>query len=335
MHSVISLQDGPFVARLRERGHDVLVIETGRRLSMLQGAARMRRALRADPPRVLHANGVKAALVSALATPATGIPVVWVKHDFYWDGWLAALIGWRSHEVVAVSEAVTRTFGRRRARVRVVHNGIPPIDRDRESSRRLVRELVGGDHPVVLVVGRFHPAKGQIELVEAAPRVLERLPDTRFLLLGDEDQYRADYRSGVQRRILELGLGETVLLHRHHPDAPAVMAGADLVAVPSVPDESGMGREGFGLVGVEAMAVGTPVVGYDGGALPEVLGECAVLVPERDRTALADAIVAVLDDAGRRERLARCGRALIAERYAIDATVAAMSARYAEAASRS
>src|SRR5439155_19707616 len=122
----------------------------------------------------------------------------------------------------------------------------------------------------------------------------------------------------VRNRIDELGLRDRVLVRGHHPDAPAVMAGCDLVAMPSVPDERGMGREGFGLVGLEAMAVGTPVVGYADGALPEVIGDCAELVPEGDREALAGAIVTLLDDPGRRERMAECGRSLTRERYGLD-----------------
>jgi glycosyltransferase involved in cell wall biosynthesis len=336
VHRVISLQDGPFVARLRERGLDVDVVETGARLSMLPSALRVRRLLRRDPPAVVHANGVKAALVTALAAPGTGIPMIWVKHDFSWDGPLASLVARRSDQVVGVSAAVTESFrGRVRERVRVVHNGVPPIDRDRAAGRELVRELIGAGGDVVVLVGRFHPAKGQIELVEAAPRVLERRPGTRFLLLGGEDPYQLDYARRVRERIGELGLGDSVLVRGHHDDAAGVMAGCDLVAMPSVPDERGMGREGFGLVGLEAMAVGTPVVGYAGGALPEVLGNCAELVAESNRDALADAIARLLDDPDRREELAARGRALTRDRFGIDATVAGMKERYAEAASRS
>ncbi|MEA2367413.1 MAG: hypothetical protein QOH38_131 [Thermoleophilaceae bacterium] len=336
VHGIVSLQDGPFVERLRASGHDVAVIETGPRLSMLASALRMRRLLRRSPPALIHANGMKAALVAALATPKTGIPIVWVKHDFSWDGPLARAVAWRCDQVVGVSAAVTATFGGRlRERVRVVHNGIPPIERDREAARALVVDLAGGAGEVVVLVGRFHPAKGQIELVEAAPRVLERRPGTRFLLLGGDDPYQLDYARAVRRRIEELGLGESVLLPGHHADAPGVMAGCDVVAMPSMPDERGMGREGFGLVGLEAMAVGTPVVGYAGGAMPEVLGDHAALVPEGDRTALADAIAGLLDDPARRAEVGARARAYARERFSIGATVAGMRERYAEAVSGS
>ena len=332
VHGVVSLQDGPFVPRLRASGFEVEVVETGPRLSMLASALRVRRLINRDPPAVIHANGVKAALVAALARPRA--PVLWVKHDFSWDGPLAALVARRCARVVGVSAAVTETFrAGLRGRVRVVHNGIPSIERDRSMGRDAVETLIGGGGPVVILVGRIHPAKGQIELVEAAPRVLERRPDTRFLLLGSEDPYQPGYAWRVRERIAELGLTRTVLTRAHQPDAPGVMAGCEVAVMPSVPDERGMGREGFGLVGLEAMAVGTPVIGYDGGALPEVLGDCALLVPEGDRAALADAIAGLLGDPDRRERMADCGRTLARERFTIDSTIAGMRDCYVEVAS--
>jgi glycosyltransferase involved in cell wall biosynthesis len=336
LRSVISLQAGPFVDRLRSRGLTVEIVETGPRLSMLPAALRVRRLLRRQRPAVIHANGVKAALVATMATRATRMPVVWVKHDFSWDGWLGRRIGRRCDQVVGVSAAVTRTFGDSdRFRVRVIHNGIPPLKVDRETGRRLVRQLLGAEpEAVVVLVGRLHPAKGQTELVEAAPRVLERQPGARFLLLGGEDPYQLAYARRVRERIGQLGLEAAFAIRGHHEDAPAVMSGSDLVAMPSGPDERGMGREGFGLVGIEAMAVGTPVVGYADGALPEVLGDRAELVPAGDREALADSIVALLDDPSRREQLGARGRAMVRERYSIDATAAGMRERYAEAASR-
>jgi glycosyltransferase involved in cell wall biosynthesis len=222
---------------------------------MLPAALRLRRLLRAQRPAVVHANGVKAALVCALAAPGTGVPVVWVKHDFSWDGALARTLAARCTLVVGVSEAVTATFrGRARERVRVVHNGTPPLERDRAAGRELVRSLAGGAGEVVVLVGRLHPAKGQLELVEAAPRVLERHPSARLLLLGGDDPYQLAYGSTVRERIAQLGLDHAVRVRGHQPDAPGVMAGADLVALPSVPDERGMGREGFGLVGMRERA---------------------------------------------------------------------------------
>ena len=332
----LSLQEGPFVERLRERGIPVDVVDTGARLSMLPAALRVRRVLRRQGPAVIHANGVKAALVTALA--GSGIPIVWIKHDFSWDGPLATFIASRCQQVVGVSAAVTETFGpRQRRKVHVVHNGIPPIAADRAAGRELVRELLDGADPddAVILVGRLHPAKGHIELVEAVPRVLERRPQTRFLLLGGEDPYQLPYARRVRERVTELGTDHAVAFQPHHEDAPTVIAGCAVAVMPSVPDERGMGREGFGLVGLEAMAVGTPVVAYAAGALPEVLGDCAEMVPEGDRAGLADTVVRLLDDPQRREELVACGTEMMRTRFSLESTVAGMVERYRDAASSS
>lgn len=106
------------------------------------------------------------------------------------------------------------------------------------------------------------------------------------------------------------------------------------MAAPSKQERRSGWTEGFGLAVAEAMRVGTPVVAYDNGSLPEVLGDCGVIVPEGDKMALADAVLSVLSDPGRSARLAACGRDRSA-RYTLEASVAAMRARYRESSSRS
>jgi glycosyltransferase involved in cell wall biosynthesis len=332
--AVVSLEDGPFVTRLRALGHDVEVVPTPARLGILPAAWRLRRALLRRRPQLVHANGVKAALVAVLATPGTGIPVIWVKHDFSWDGPLARVVAWRCALVVAVSGAAAATFGRRlRGRVRVVPNGIPDYARD-SGGRRAVAELVAAaDAPVVALVGRLHRAKGQLELVEAAPTVLARRPDARFLLLGADDPNQPGYARAVRSRIAELGVGAAFTLAGHRDDPIRVMSGCDMVVLPSVADERGGGREACPFALLEAMSVEAPVVAYAVGGIPEVLGDCGRLVPEGDRAALADAIVALLAREGERERAAACARARVRERHSLERAVDAMRRAYLEVAS--
>ena len=332
---IVSLQDGPFVQRLRELGHDVEVVPTGPRLDMLASAVRLRRVLARRRPGVVHANGVKAAAVAALATAGTRLPVIWLKHDFSWDGPLARLVAAGCRQVVAVSAAVTTTFGARlRRRVRVVPNGLPDYEVDREAGRALVARLLDApaEAPMGVLVGRLHPAKGQIELIEALPRVLDRRPDARCALVGGDDPYQAAYAETVRRRAGELGLESAVTFLGHRDDALTLVSGCDVAVTPSVADERGFGKESFSFAVVEALAVGTPVVAYADGALPEVLGECAELVPPGDRVALAESIVRVLEDEDLRGRLVECGSARVRERYRLSSMVESMKRCYRETA---
>jgi glycosyltransferase involved in cell wall biosynthesis len=335
VRGVICLEDGPFVGRLGDLGIPVEVVPTPARLGILAASRRLGHAVRRQDPAVVHANGIKAALVAVLATRTVGLPIVWVKHDFSWDGPLARAIARRCHAVIGVSSAVVASLGPRLMdRVRVVPNGIPDTAIDRSGARALVRGLTGWPEEltVVAMLGRLDPVKGQRELVEAAPAVLARRPDTRFLIVGDPDRYQPEYAESLQRRIGELGLDGVVTVHAAREDALMVLAGSDLVATPTLPDARGRPREGFGLVGVESMSVGTPVVGYATGAIPEILGPCATLVAPGDRVGLAQAILAVLEDGQLQSRLRACGRQRFNDRYRLPAMVQAMKECYREAA---
>jgi glycosyltransferase involved in cell wall biosynthesis len=331
---VVCLQDGPIVARLRDREVPTVVLETGAGpLAITRSAVRLRRLLRRERPAVVHANGVKAALVSALATPGTGIPVVWVKHDFSWDGTLARLVARGCKAVVGVSQAVVETF-EPSDKIFVVHNGLPATKPDREAGRRRLEEVLGvdGAAKVVALVGRIDPVKGQRELLAVLPDLLQRVPEIRVAFVGAESPTHAGHAAELRTTVASDGLGDAVSFLGFRDDVLELISGCDALAVPTVSDERGFGREGFGFVGLEAFAAGTPVVGYDDGALREVLGECALLVPPGDRAALADALVRVLDDASLRESLTRCGRERVATSFSVEAMVEAMKKRYRAAA---
>jgi glycosyltransferase involved in cell wall biosynthesis len=336
VNGVVALADGPFVERMRELGARVDVVPTPARFGMLPAALALRRVLLARRPAVVHANGVKAALMAGLATLGTGIPVLWLKHDFSWDGPLARLVASRCAAVVAVSGAITTVFGPRLSRkVSVVPNGIPDLWRERGPGRALLRAELGAppDAPVVVLVGRVDRAKGQLELVEAAPRVLAAAPEARFALIGGESVAEPDYARGVWSRVEELGLGQAVTWLGHRDDALDLVAGADLLAIPSVPDARGAGREACPYALLEAMSLGTAVAAYADGGIPEVVGEQGRLVAPGDRAALADAIVELIGEPALRERLARGARERVLERNRVDSMAAAMKARYAELAS--
>lgn len=336
---VVVLEDGPFVRRLRELGYSVEVVPTGRRLGIFPAAARLRRVLRRLGPTVIHANGVKAALTCVVATTAWRVPIVWLKGDLAFDGPLGRWIARRCAQVVGVSRTTVEVFdGMNADRIHVVHNGIPDFEVDREEGRRLVLELLGcrPDSSVVVLSGRITPGKGQLELAEAAPAVASRHPGVQFALLGGEDSFSAGHEQVVRERLGQLGIAGIFhfLGNRPAEEASRIVSGADLLVAPSIREPGGRWAEGFGLVGVEALAVGTPVVAYDSGSLREVLAPCARIVPEGDREALAEAIVHVLEDPDERQRIVDCGRRRVAENFSVERAVRGLTERYEAALPR-
>ena len=154
--------------------------------------------------------------------------------------------------------------------------------------------------PTVVFLGRIdEQRKGLAVLLEALPELVRLVPDVRLLVAGpgDADDVREAVPSSLRDRVELLGLVS-------EQDKPRVFASGDVYCAPNTHGES------FGIVLVEAMAAGTPVVASDLEAFRRVLrdGEAGVLVPVRDAGALAAALGALLLDAPRRERLAAAGR---------------------------
>jgi glycosyltransferase involved in cell wall biosynthesis len=332
--AVVSLQEGPFVDALRAQGQDVVVVPTSPRLPGIVRSARVvRRLLRTDPPDLVHANGVKAALVAVLATFGTCTPVVWVKHDLSFDRSLARPLALFCRLVVAKSQAAGRVFkGRLRRRVRVVLYGLPPVIADRDAGRRLVLETLAAppEARVVALIGRLYPMKGQHELLELVPELVRAVPDLRVAFVGQDDPSEPAYAAGLRQRASALDLDGTVTFVGRLEQAPLFSAGCDVLATPSVPAERG-NTESFSLVALEAMSVGTPVVGYAEGGLPEAVGPCGLLVRTGDRRALLEALVRVVRDGEVRARLAACGQRRASTEFGVERMLRELEACYLEA----
>jgi L-malate glycosyltransferase len=157
-----------------------------------------------------------------------------------------------------------------------------------------------------LAIGRVSPNKG-LESTIAALAVARAHgdPDATLRLIGKPAT--DSYVAALQRYVAELGLGASVQFAGHASDATvaSAYAGADVLVVTSE-------HEGFCVPVVEAMAAGLPVVAFDQGAVPEVLGGAGVLVSDKDPYALAAAIAALLRDAPRRDALIAAGRRRLA-----------------------
>jgi glycosyltransferase involved in cell wall biosynthesis len=334
--TVVCLDEGPLADELRSLGLPVEVIASGTGAGdILAAARRLRQSLARSGSAVVHANGVKAALVAVTATAGTGIPVVWIKHDVARDGWQAQLIASRCARIIGVSTFVTTIFrGRTRRKVEVLHPQIPSPDVDRAQARRLVLDAFGPDEPeaVVALVGRLDPFKGQADLIACAPAVLEAAPRTRFLLVGADDPAHLGTGKALRRSVVEGGLEHAVRFTGHRTDAAALIAGSDLVVIAGGANPRGIGQEGFPLVGLEALALGTAVVGYAHGGLPEQVGECGALVPSGDRRALTDTLVRLVSDTTARERLARCGQQRFRSHFELSTLPQELAERYRLAA---
>ena len=344
------LSDGPLVDRLEAVGVPVDVLAVARdvvtasryglsgggALRRLRGVARTQvalwRALRRADVDVVHTTSLKAHLLATVPALAARRRVVWYAHDRVapdYLPWPAVLlvraVGRLPRAVIANSRATAATLGR----AAVV--AYPGLDPDQAIAPSLPVPPRAGA-PVVGIVGRVSPTKGQLELVRAAPRVLERHPGARFRVVGGPMFGAADHLARVRAEAERLGVAERFAWPGTVPDTRAELdAMAVCVHASPVP-------EPFGQVVVEALARGVPVVATDAGGVPEIVGRgphaLGALVPPGDVAALADAIVAVLDDLPAAARRADRARRVVAERFGVAGTARVVSAAWRDAARR-
>jgi glycosyltransferase involved in cell wall biosynthesis len=225
--------------------------------------------------------------------------------------WFSRRMGWQlrltqrraalaAARVIAVSECTRRDLVERYRipadRIRVIHNGVDhgrfrPAEIDAEA----VARRFGVRYPFILCVGSLMPWRNAPRLLRAAARL-----EMGLLFVG-RDIWGTD---PTARLAAEHGWDWARFAgYVSDQDLPALYAAARVFAYPSL-------YEGFGIPPLEAMACGTPVVASTAGALPEVLGDAALLVDPYDEAGLTDALRAAADDDGslRRRGLERAKR---------------------------
>ncbi|HWW16455.1 MAG TPA: glycosyltransferase family 4 protein [Candidatus Dormibacteraeota bacterium] len=205
--------------------------------------------------------------------------------------------------VVVCSEYLRNTFAAKSsalaAKTTVVLNG---VNTDLFFPQEELREP-----KTIFFVGRLHPEKGVLELVQAYARVLKVHPDAK-LLIGGSTGFGTHAPTAYVREVEALAASIvkthpgsvqfTGYLH-HDRDLPVWFQRATLFACPSI------FQEPFGLVNAEAMACATPVVGSRRGGIPEVLGDTGLLIDPEDVEGLADAMCTLLGDPEYARKLGR------------------------------
>jgi glycosyltransferase involved in cell wall biosynthesis len=258
------------------------------------------RALGAD---IVHVN-TSALVVAAILFPRRGIRVLWHIHEIV-KGRSPVALALRvaplvaADRVVAVSEATLANLQprARRARARVIHNGLP--------DEPVVPAALGLPTPVVAFVGRLNHWKGYGVFVDAATIVIADGARASFIVAGGPppgDGWRVE---DLRDRLERSGAGEGIRYLGERPDGAAILAAADIVVVPStLPDP-------FPTVVLEAMRAARPVIASAHGGAPEMIvdGVTGLLVPPDDATALAAAVHRLLGDAPAREAMGRAARA--------------------------
>lgn len=344
----VQVHVGDLARRLIDRGHDVVVLApsgspasepwvtvVGRSFRFryagtvapicpsLSSRRRVRAALRGFEPDLVHVHEPFTPSASMFAALASSVPVVATFHAYLERSVLqravrplASVISRSISIGIAVSNAAAEFAGRvTDLPMRIIPNG---VETERFRAAAAPRR---GTANTIAWVGRLDPQKGFPVFLEAFSRMAPHRPDLRAVIAGAGTDTSALDRldADVRGRLSLLGAVP-------NSDLPPVLHGADVFAAPAT------GQESFGIVLVEAMAAGVPVVASDIAGYREVVraGESGLLVPPGDAAALAVALGKVLDDRALADHLSAGGSAR-AEDFSWDSVLPRVEDAYAEA----
>jgi glycosyltransferase involved in cell wall biosynthesis len=316
-------------------GVEMIHVEMGQPIRPFRDAralAALARVVREWRPDLIHVHGSKAGVLGRLARIAKpSVPLAFTPHQYAFVNYFAkprARLAYLMIEramaplatmVICVCEDERDNAARVGSgkRAVVVHNGIDFTPAARPDPRLLALRERG---PVITAVAELHPRKGLLTLLEAFGDVLGDHPDATLVIAGEGSQ-----RAALLREAAALGIAESVRSLGLVGDVPGVLAGTDVYV-------NAAWAEAFPYSVIEAMAAELPIVATDVGGTREAIedGVTGRLVAPFDAGGLAGAILDLLSDRERAERMAAAARARMQERFTFSRMIAGTLEAYAE-----
>lgn len=291
-------------------GTDITYLERGKFDPMtLPAMLRIADQKRID---ILHLHGYGATTFGRMVGAMRGIPTIVHEHaNLTRTPWFQKVADKALEPFTDIALAVSQSTadfvtGARlipERKTRVVYLGVPleEFSRDRSpaevASARAELGIAPGEFAVGTVT-RLHDSKGNNFLVEAAARVVQERPATRFFLVGE-----GPLLPDLEAQARALNLGDRFVFAGFRRDVAATLSAFDLSVFPSL-------WEGTPITAFEALAMGKPIVATDADGLLDILadGHDAAIVPRRDADALARKIVWAIDSPAERARLSANAR---------------------------
>ncbi|WP_143325449.1 glycosyltransferase family 4 protein [Carboxydocella sp. ULO1] len=332
----------PLYQRARELGIEAYALDMRHKLD-IHVIKSIYQLIKEKDIQILHTHGVRANLVGRLAGLRAGVPVsVTTVHsvlEYDYPGLLDRLVNswtekstWRLVDrFIAVSQLLARDLQRKGVnaeKISLIYNGIPiPAEPTSPLDKGLLRQELGLEpqRPLLGVIGRLHPVKGQAVMLQAAARLVAQGREFTLLLVGEGQQ-----RQELQNLTSELGLTGCVHFLGFRSDAAEkIMPALDMLIIPSL-------SEGCPLVALEAMIRKVPVIASQVGGLPELVehGISGLLVPPGDPVELAERIVWLWERPQLGRELTEAAYLRAREKFSLDRMVADTQKVYFELLAR-
>jgi len=339
LHALLG-SDGDFAEALRKLDVDVGVsplrpivrsanpFTLARCFTRLGGGCRaVLRVAREKQIDIIHANDNTVVFFAVVPSVLRKRKALWhVRSPVRRLGVIGSILVNHSDAIVFCSEAnaepFRRYFAKASARMHTVYEGvdIPALAECARTTTIRQDFHLAPDVPLAGMVGRITRIKGQDEFLKAAVVISELQPRARYLIVGapaagSREALEADraYEIELRRLARKLQLEDKVIFTGHRGDVPGILKELAVLVVPSR-------REGLGLVALEAMALGVPVVASNVGGLPEIIEpeRTGLLVPPSAAGAIGMAVGRLLANRNLARRLAEAARQEVEARFTAD-----------------
>lgn len=314
--SAIAREAAPFAAIHDVPVHGDLDILFGWRLWQLVKQAR---------PDILHIHSRRGAdLWGCLVARLTGQTAILTRRvDNPESRWLAGFKYRPYQKVVAISDGIRQVLLTEGVAVDKLHRIHSAVDFDawqvpRDRSWFEAEFSIGRCQKAVGVIAQLIDRKGHRFLIDAIPAIVQKVPDARFLFLG-----QGPLETDLKQRCLERSLGHMVHFAGFRGDLPRIMPNLDLVVHPAL-------MEGLGVSLLQAGAAGIPIVAGRSGGIPEVVkdGQNGVLLDPRDTAMLSSTVIDLLSNPQRARAMGGMGQEMVHNHFSIAAMVNAYRTLY-------
>jgi len=255
--------------------------------------------LKKSKPDIVHTHGYFASTIGRIAAKLAGVPIIISHmHSTYWEYRKKHILMERflnifTHKIICCSKAVeefVKSYERiKPSKTVVIYNG---INEDRFSQPKNISSIkalfkINLSDPVVGTIASLTPHKGHKYLLEAAVKVLDTFPNSKFLIVGE-----GALRKELEQKVYNLNITSNIIFTGRRKEVANLLSIMDVVVLPSCI------REGMPMSIIEAMAAGKPVVATNIGGIPEVVKdrETGLLVEPKSSSSLASAITRLLRD---------------------------------------
>ena len=305
---------------------------------LISGVYAVCRIIRKHKVDIIHCNQNVCIFYAVLAGCLTGAKCIWhVRNRVSNFGIIGTLLYRLTYKVICVSDSIkspfVKTFSDAKLKVQTIYDGFPEAEETTDEMLVKLKDefCISGNNKIIGTVGRITRWKGQDCFLRAGSILVKKYPDLKIVIVGDcAEGTKAEYaesnkfKKELRNLAVELGLSANVIFTGFREDAWQIIKFFDVFVLPSI-------EEPFGMVLLEAMLQGAPIVATNAGGVPEIIddGREGFLVVPGQPWEMADAIEKILVSRETAKMLTKNAFKKLHDKFCIKTSIENMESIYA------